>query len=81
MSCRGVAVVLLKGLFWGAGRKKGKGRYGDGDWCKSGANHTYMRPGCLGKVESKTLVSGLLWKAMSRHCLRDRWKCFQKKHL
>lgn len=53
MSCRGVAVVLLKGLFWGAGRKKGKGRYGDGDWWKSGANHTYMRPGCLGKGGEK----------------------------
>lgn len=24
MSCRGVAVVLCKGLFWSAGRKKGQ---------------------------------------------------------
>lgn len=45
MKCRGVAVVLCKGLFWGSGGEGGKGKYGDGEWWKSGTKlYAHVRP-------------------------------------
>lgn len=83
VSCRGVAVVVCKGPSWSAGRKKGTDRYGHGDWWKSGTKPGRKARGQLGwtRWREKTLLNCLLWKAKSRHCLRDRWKCFQKRHL
>lgn len=52
VSCRG-AVALCQGLFWTAGRKNGEGRYGHGDWWKSGTKPGRISGGQLGLTKGR----------------------------